>query len=176
MSFVSLQSRPGECWRIYGLIWPVNPLAEIAPLLNGYIDWTMISQVCWIEAELTAELKRQLRRSFLQSSAGSAHRPRSENDRQSQRLARPKSFPPEPSFRILDQKIANRGDQGAFLCFPASLCIPSPPSVRGSPFFSACLGEKLTLVPALRAADQVAPILSRKEPRNIYMRERNLVS
>ncbi|MFF2323982.1 hypothetical protein ACFVTJ_23270 [Agrobacterium sp. NPDC058088] len=58
VSFVSVQSRPGECWRIYGLIWPVNPLAEIAPLLNGHIDWTMIGQASWIEAELTAELKK----------------------------------------------------------------------------------------------------------------------
>ncbi len=31
------------------------------PLLNGRIDWTMISQACGIEAELTAELKSQLR-------------------------------------------------------------------------------------------------------------------
>lgn len=31
------------------------------PLLNGHIDWTMISQACGIEAELTAELKKQLR-------------------------------------------------------------------------------------------------------------------
>jgi len=31
------------------------------PLLNGRIDWTMISQACGIEAELTAELKKQLR-------------------------------------------------------------------------------------------------------------------
>ena len=31
------------------------------PLLNGHIDWTMIGQACGIEAELTAELKKQLR-------------------------------------------------------------------------------------------------------------------
>ncbi|WP_418137871.1 hypothetical protein [Agrobacterium sp. El2ro-1b] len=31
------------------------------PLLNGHIDWTMISQACGIEAELTVELKKQLR-------------------------------------------------------------------------------------------------------------------
>ncbi len=31
------------------------------PLLNGHIDWTMIGQACEIEAELTAELKKQLR-------------------------------------------------------------------------------------------------------------------
>ncbi|UXT60719.1 hypothetical protein FY134_23755 (plasmid) [Agrobacterium fabrum] len=31
------------------------------PLLNGHIDWTMISQACGIEAELTAELRKQLR-------------------------------------------------------------------------------------------------------------------
>jgi hypothetical protein len=31
------------------------------PLLNGHIDWTMISQACRIEAEVTAELKKQLR-------------------------------------------------------------------------------------------------------------------
>ncbi len=31
------------------------------PLLNGYIDWTMIGQACGVEAELTAELKKQLR-------------------------------------------------------------------------------------------------------------------
>ncbi len=31
------------------------------PLLNGHIDWTMISQACGIEAELTPELKKQLR-------------------------------------------------------------------------------------------------------------------
>ena len=30
-------------------------------LLNGHIDWTTISQACGIEAELTAELKKQLR-------------------------------------------------------------------------------------------------------------------
>lgn len=31
------------------------------PLLNGHIDWKMIGQACGIEAELTAELKKQLR-------------------------------------------------------------------------------------------------------------------
>ncbi len=31
------------------------------PLLNGHIDWTMINQACGIEAELAAELKKQLR-------------------------------------------------------------------------------------------------------------------
>ena len=31
------------------------------PLLNGHIDWAMIGQACGIEAELTAELKKQLR-------------------------------------------------------------------------------------------------------------------
>jgi hypothetical protein len=29
--------------------------------LNGHIDWTTIGQACGIEAELTAELKKQLR-------------------------------------------------------------------------------------------------------------------
>jgi hypothetical protein len=31
------------------------------PLLNGHIDWTTIGQACGIEADLTAELKKQLR-------------------------------------------------------------------------------------------------------------------
>lgn len=31
------------------------------PLLNGHIDWKMIGQACGIEAELTAELKKQVR-------------------------------------------------------------------------------------------------------------------
>lgn len=31
------------------------------PLLNGHIDWAAIGQNCGIEAELTAELKKQLR-------------------------------------------------------------------------------------------------------------------
>ncbi|KQV80499.1 hypothetical protein ASC90_25185 [Rhizobium sp. Root1220] len=31
------------------------------PILNGHIDWTTIGQACGIEAELTAELKKQLR-------------------------------------------------------------------------------------------------------------------
>ncbi|MCB5205117.1 hypothetical protein LH464_21860 [Neorhizobium sp. T786] len=31
------------------------------PILNGRIDWTSIAQVCGIEAELTADLKKQLR-------------------------------------------------------------------------------------------------------------------
>lgn len=31
------------------------------PLLNGHIDWKMIGQACGIEADLTAELKKQLR-------------------------------------------------------------------------------------------------------------------
>ena len=31
------------------------------PLLNGHIDWKLIGQACGIEAELTAELKKQVR-------------------------------------------------------------------------------------------------------------------
>lgn len=31
------------------------------PLLNGHIDWTVIGQACGLEAEFTAELKKQLR-------------------------------------------------------------------------------------------------------------------
>lgn len=34
------------------------------PLLNGHVDWTTIGQACGIEAELTAELKKQLRPSL----------------------------------------------------------------------------------------------------------------
>ena len=31
------------------------------PLLNGHIDWTAIGKACGLEAEFTAELKKQLR-------------------------------------------------------------------------------------------------------------------
>lgn len=34
---------------------------KLPPLLNGHIDWTVIEQVCGIEAELTPSLKKQLR-------------------------------------------------------------------------------------------------------------------
>jgi hypothetical protein len=34
---------------------------KLPPILNGHIDWTTIGQACGIEAELTAELKKQLR-------------------------------------------------------------------------------------------------------------------
>jgi hypothetical protein len=54
---------------------------KLPPLLNGHIDWTMISQACGIEAELTAELKKQPRPSlhaiirWLGASAAEERRP-----------------------------------------------------------------------------------------------------
>ena len=34
---------------------------QVPPIVNGRMDWTAIGQVCGIEGELTAELKKQLR-------------------------------------------------------------------------------------------------------------------
>ena len=65
------------------------------PLLNGHIDWTMISQACGIEAELTAELKKQLRPGLDAIIRWLGVPPAAEERRrQSRQLARAKWRPP----------------------------------------------------------------------------------
>ncbi|WP_184345214.1 hypothetical protein [Rhizobium sp. N122] len=64
------------------------------PLLNGHIDWTTIGQACGIEAELTAELKKQLRPGVDTIIRWLGGPPAVEEQRPSKPTARPKKMAP----------------------------------------------------------------------------------
>ena len=64
------------------------------PLRNGHIDWTAIGQACGIEAELTSELKMQLRPGLDAIIRWVGIPPAVEEQRPPKRTARPKKMAP----------------------------------------------------------------------------------